>query len=259
MRSAERLTSETIETAFLNYGLQTFYFKHRAAPQVPQSAVTGLIQGIYDRDPAMARKILRSRIYTQSRRNEMDAGMVKVAAKRIDFESPVTELLESFGNVRHLIEILGGSRLIHQGLRIATEIQVRDDLDAIEICRTLLKAPSTGLPLYKCDRPVAALLVSDEGALLESSINQNASNRTLHAEVGLLQSYFARKGEGIPAGSRIYSTLKPCKMCAGMIVHCARDLETIEVIYVEDDPGRNARFTALDGLKIQRQVRQDCV
>lgn len=67
-------------------------------------------------------------------------------------------------------------------------------------------------------------------------------------EVNLIQSYFARTGaKQSPDGAHIYSKLKPCAMCAGMIVSCAG--APYHVIYRQDDPGAFAQDTALDQQK----------
>ena len=101
--------------------------------------------------------------------------------------------------------------------------------------------------LHQRDRPVAALLVGPDGAILGGSINTNSKDRTRHAEVNLIQGWYARTGLEIPSGARIFVTLKPCRMCSAMILECAGDRNAIQVLYAEDDPGPQARNTCLDG------------
>jgi tRNA(Arg) A34 adenosine deaminase TadA len=59
---------------------------------------------------------------------------------------------------------------------------------------------------------VAALLVDKFGRILAWAL-KNPAHPALHAESSSILAY----GERLPAGVRIYSTLKPCAMCAGWI------------------------------------------
>ncbi|WP_321935208.1 Bd3614 family nucleic acid deaminase [Paraburkholderia sp. J8-2] len=88
---------------------------------------------------------------------------------------------------------------------------------------------------------IAALLVSSQGRVLAIAENMKAKNETYHAEVNLVQAYmskfdsFAQGREGVVA---IYTTLKPCKMCAAMIAHA---FPYCKVIFAQDDPGTHAQ------------------
>ncbi|HEX5869744.1 MAG TPA: Bd3614 family nucleic acid deaminase, partial [Longimicrobium sp.] len=46
-------------------------------------------------------------------------------------------------------------------------------------------------------------------------------------------------------GARLYTTLKPCRMCAGMIQHAGQG--KLDVLYGQGDPGGDAQNTVLDG------------
>ncbi|MCX5544745.1 Bd3614 family nucleic acid deaminase [Paraburkholderia sp. CNPSo 3076] len=87
---------------------------------------------------------------------------------------------------------------------------------------------------------IAALLVSSQGRVLAIAENMKARNETFHAEVNLVQAYmskfdsFVQGREGVVA---VYTTLKPCKMCAAMIAHA---FPCCKVIYAQDDPGTHA-------------------
>jgi tRNA(Arg) A34 adenosine deaminase TadA len=99
---------------------------------------------------------------------------------------------------------------------------------------------------------IGAVLVSKHGELLAWGVNTHNTegNLTYHAEVNMLQSYQELCGDnfnGLPEDCRIYTTLKPCKMCAGMIVKCAAG--KFKVFYDQHDPGGLASSTALDALK----------
>ncbi len=118
----------------------------------------------------------------------------------------------------------------------------------MDLARSLATLCKTSNPeRYLRDRAVGAVLVSAEGELLAQAYNSNHSNRTLHAEVRLLQDWgFRTGGAPIPAGAQLFVTLKPCKMCAGMLFYCAENPSTLQIWYDQFDPGPHARATILE-------------
>ncbi|MEO7164041.1 MAG: Bd3614 family nucleic acid deaminase [Bdellovibrionia bacterium] len=229
------------------------------------SAIVQLIQGIYDTHPDQAHTILRNRIYTNAALTEMCHGMIRVAAKRVTGElhptnhgiSPSTEYLgketleiperrlsaqqefpQQFDGFQTFIEKLSSSPASptqdshEQFMRAA--IKLRDLI------------PRHEGPRYLSQRPIAALLVSETHQVLAWGTNSNSKNKTLHAEINLVQSFQSKMGGKLPRGSRIYTTLKPCKMCAGMIWTAAEDIRSITVYFLEDDPGPFAKLTVLN-------------
>jgi tRNA(Arg) A34 adenosine deaminase TadA len=120
---------------------------------------------------------------------------------------------------------------------------------ALELIRPTEILREEQKPLFQYNRPVAAVLISREGKVLDWALNTNAVNKTLHAELNLVQSFYRKFGSKLPAGSKLFTTLKPCKMCAGMLFDAAEDMRSFEVIYAEDDPGPNARNTALENFQ----------
>lgn len=236
--------------AWLSSEGRTYFAQLPSAHRIePDSAVVSLIQGIWEADPGMARKHLRSRIYSCDpgaiRLSEMDIGMVRVAAKRLTafaeppptpFSGTVIDVRSFAARARQRAHQLwhqenGRTLTLPEALAVARERT--ESLDRAQV------------PLYTRDRAVAALLLSNEGELLASAVNTNASNRTLHAEVNLVQGFWLRHGRGLPPGSRVIVTLRCCKMCAAMILHAAEEPSSIHVYYGEDDPGRMARNSAL--------------
>ena len=125
-------------------------------------------------------------------------------------------------------------------------VHQRDHAGYLAAARSLAATPDSTLPRYARDRPVGALLVSPDGEPLMAARNAGALSRALHAEVNLAQCWHRASGRPIPRGARIYVTLKCCRMCAALIWQCAEDVRALEVYYGEDDPGPNARATALD-------------
>jgi tRNA(Arg) A34 adenosine deaminase TadA len=206
-----------------------------------------LVQSVYDSQPKLARKILRSRIYTTEATSEMCRGMIKVAAKR--YTEKVAPLdhglaLDDF-ELHELKPVTRGKRSTPEALASAKDGDTDEGYMALAL-KLAASRPRESHALYECDRPIASLLVGPDRTLLAWGLNQNAHNRTLHAEVMLAQGFFQEQGKPIPAGSTLFSTLKPCKMCAAMLWHCSEDIRKLRVLYAENDPGRSAQHTILD-------------
>ncbi|MCM2323757.1 MAG: Bd3614 family nucleic acid deaminase [Oligoflexia bacterium] len=239
--------------AFLDAGEAVYWSSFQPAPHAPFSPVTRLIQGVYERHPASARSLLRHRIYTNAPLTPMCHGMIKVAAKRSAVVSSALSLPTSeIPAARELLEL--SAHLTSHGALPVSELARLAGLSAgpprghqelMDLAFRLCAPEIRSVFGHERGRPIAALLVSAEGQLLEAALNTDYGNRTLHAEVNLLQTYFLRTGLPLPLGARLYTTLKPCRMCAGMIWHCAEDIQSLKVFFGEDDPGPHGRNTAL--------------
>jgi tRNA(Arg) A34 adenosine deaminase TadA len=203
------------------------------------TAVSELVQGVFDHDPKNARLILRSRIFTTQKSDEFSQGMIKVAAKRVEWEAPRTSL-DGFTLLKPLPKPLADdSQLI--GHRVACKEE------GISYANRLANKIHREGPRYTLSRNVGALLVDFAGEILATALNTNSQNRTHHAELNLLKNYFEKNGiSRLRPGSRIYVSLKCCKMCAGAIWEASEDPATIQVFYGEDDQGWGARSTVLD-------------
>ena len=112
--------------------------------------------------------------------------------------------------------------------------------------------------LHSDQRDGVVALVVDKGGRIISWGRKNPAVPCWHGETSAIM---ALKGE-IPPGSSIYSTLKPCNMCAGLI-HDASGGDA-KVFWGQDDPGSMAANTilqqtrkgkVLDGNKSQSAAR----
>jgi tRNA(Arg) A34 adenosine deaminase TadA len=102
---------------------------------------------------------------------------------------------------------------------------------------------------------IGVVMVSPNGKIIGCGVNTNQKNGTFHAEVNCLQSYYKYNKAaylGLPASTRIYSTLEPCEMCAGMIWESAADTSTLLVYYGMVDPAQLASGTKLSTQKRER-------
>lgn len=198
------------------------------------STIQALIESIYETEskeqPSQARTILRYRIFSTSTPSMSEIELVKSAAKRIstvDVFSPSPYEEASLSPPRPLPDFA------------SVEINERvDPQNRIQICR-ILNA------LRNSDRPVSAFLADREGKVLALAWNSNAVIRNRHAEWNLCEVLKNRGGK-IPAGAVLYTSLKPCRMCAARIWETAEDPASLRVLFLEDDPGPLARGTILE-------------
>jgi tRNA(adenine34) deaminase len=113
--------------------------------------------------------------------------------------------------------------------------------------------------------PVGALVIKDE------EIVGRGHNRTLldndptaHAEIVALRQAAARLGNHRLAGCSMFSTIEPCAMCAGALIHARVDRLVYgahdpkagaagSVLHVINHPGLNHRMTVTAGV-----LEQEC-
>ena len=250
---ADRLALVSNEdVAFVQADNQIF-FSRVVAKKGPSSAVVKLIQGVFDLHRDLSFFILRQRIWTTEALGPMAKGMVRVAAKRVSEIQRVTasgpSILQTYPQ---MIEVGTREAFVFMAQSLVNEMKIElpraisTDLEGIHWAIRLADSVRRGEVLHDHNRPIGALLCASDGTLLGSAVNSASLNKTLHAEVRLIQEYYLRTGQMIPRGAKIFVSLKPCHMCAGMIFESCEDNSDVEVIYAQEDPGRLARETILD-------------
>lgn len=260
LRVAEKLAwlvksavREDTEIAFLTCEEKLYWARHQASGPQPTSAIVKLVQGLYEIYPDSAQKLVRRRIYATTKPTEMCRGMVKVAARRLTAPiTPVDHNDLSFADLT-FIEITAPKPPLPPPTFEGQSTTLGEPAHFMRAVFELAQQVPREKPLYKCSRPIAAILVSEKNEILAYAINTNVSNRTQHAEVNLIQSYFLTTKQGLPSRSTLYTTLKPCRMCAAMIWHMAEDPENLRVFYGAHDPGPQARHTILDAKSPDRR------
>ncbi len=218
------------------------------------SAVVRLIQGVYESTPHEARRILRHRIFTTAPLTEMCRGMVRVAAKTVTGDvRPCGESSDPI-HWRELPAPAVSSAEVGDKTHEKSFLILSSPAQAMSHAEKLASEIQRGSgPDYLQDRAVGAVLVDADGRVLAQAANSNSSNKTLHAEVKLVQAFIRKHGGAIPDGARIFTTLKPCKMCAGMIWNCAENTSQIRVFYRDFDPGSLGRVTILNAESPERK------
>ncbi len=253
------------DVAFVEHQGSLYFAHFSIGGQAPSSALIKLLQGVFDQHVDLSFFILRNRIFTTADISEMCLGMLKVVAKRatgfiqgIDHGIYIDLRFHEVGFRDDLLFPV--TKLSHHNERSIEQIQegiaaqFAFDPDAMLKKATALAAEvDRGNVLHDHHRGIAAILMSASGECLSYGVNSNAFNKTLHAEVNLVQRLFREKKMKIPAGAILYSTHKPCKMCAGMIHDWSEDPKRIQVFYQEPEDGRLSRNTILDKMANQRQ------
>lgn len=252
------------DLAFVEHAGVVYYTHFPQGVAAPSSAVVKLLQGIFDSHVDLSFFILRNRIYTTARLTEMCRGMVKVVAKR------VTDEVRALGHPCELPlrfwEVSTKEVLLFPTQKLSLENQqtleqigslVEKKHDPFEVLKKTLAIASSvprGDVRHDFNREIAALLVGPDGKCLSYGVNSNSLNKTLHAEVNLVHRFFRDTGKKIPLGAQLFSTHKPCKMCAGMIHDWSEDPKSVLVYYHHHQDGSLSAATALDSLGTQRHL-----
>ena len=205
------------------------------------SAVFRLMQGIWLHHPQQAQKILRSPIFTSDEVGPMDWGLVKVAAKKIERVSFESQPFSWEGAVD-----------CSSGFQFEKQKAAEAFSDERAIWSAILKLENEAhvdVARHASDRKLAAIWIGPRGEVLASGTNRASRSRLEHAELIATMNLQA----AIPAGSTLYCSLKPCRMCAGVIVQAAEDPSRIGVIYRDFDPGPGARETVLNAASFDRK------
>lgn len=262
------LASDGGEVAFVEDKGTVYFARFPAGAVAPSSAVVKLLQGLFDRLVDHSFFILRQRIYTTAALTEMCRGMVKVVAKRItenlkpldQGENPGWQFVE-IGDTTQIVSAV--SRLNQENQKSVHEIAswfrgqaAQSPEQQLELASGLARLVPRGDVLHDYDRDIAAFLVNPEGELLSYGVNSNSKNKTLHAEVNLVQRLYRETGKKIPAGAVLYSTHKPCKMCAGMIYHWCESPAQLKVYYSVEEKGGLSRQTVLDRHGLNHHLRK---
>ncbi|MEN0060065.1 MAG: Bd3614 family nucleic acid deaminase [Bdellovibrio sp.] len=243
-----QLQKKDFDLAFVGHQgtLYYAYFPQDELAQ-PASAVTQLLQGVFEQFADHSFFILRNRIFTTAALTEMCRGMIKVVAKR------ATEKVRA---VEHGLKIdFSLQEIFYEKSVELTQPSERADMlgqDSVKLAQTLAEGVLRGEVLHDFNRDIAAVLTDRDGKILGWGVNSNSRNKTLHAEINLVQSCFS--GRKIPVGAKLYSTHKPCKMCAGMLYHWNEDPQSFHVYYLHEEKGCLSRNTVLDRWGLNSQL-----
>jgi tRNA(Arg) A34 adenosine deaminase TadA len=214
----------------------------RGRDEVRTGAVE-LIRGVYETAPRDAHFILRNTIFATREPGPFAQGMVKVGAKRLRVVLPEGEPSEKGETAQTLREVVPEAPAL-ETCEPHGPPESHDEWLRLAFALIKKEAPED-LPRHARDRHVGAALVAPGGQLLAASANSNGSNRTRHAELNVLLGRWHATGTKLAPGTRLYATLRPCAMCAGLLWELSEVPGTVLVYYAHDDPGSAARNTIL--------------
>lgn len=204
-----------MDLAWLTHQDKVYFARYQAQANEPHSAVTQLIQGLFDAKIDNSFFILRERIFTtQKELSPMDRGMVKMAAKRIAQSAEAPD----FSNA---IECAFSQSRFESEDQIIYDLpsQLKSQTEARELVERIEKLIPRGEVLHDVNRPIVALWTDADLKPLIARVNLAGKNKTLHAEVRTIQEYYRQNKKQLPRDAQLFVTLKPCAMCAGMIQH----------------------------------------
>jgi tRNA(Arg) A34 adenosine deaminase TadA len=231
---------------------------------IPRSPIVDLIQELNERDqPYYGALRINNRIYHTGATTKMDTEMAalnNVVLTKVN-RRPYDGDLEDFGviNVVAVSERFPEGRWAmyspladfrvspigpDPGVAVGSAAPEQEPVESLYMLATYsLVAGRIAALKSEGKGNIGAILVSRLGKLLGWGLKDQTRNSTDHAEVNCLQSYWWWNHLPVPDGARLYTTLKPCRMCAGMIKHFGRD--QVKVIYGQEDYGPDAEKTVL--------------
>lgn len=129
--------------------------------------------------------------------------------------------------------------MVAAGVPSAGESSVLDERWMVEALALARQAAAAG------EVPVGAVLVR-AGEVLGSGWNRPiaSSDPSAHAEILALRGAACRAGNYRLPGTTLYTTLEPCAMCAGALVHA----RVQRLVYAAADPRAGAAGSVLDVL-----------
>lgn len=210
----------------------------------PFSPVLRLLRGVNATEPGRARFLVRNRVWSTEQASETCRGAIRVGGRSLTAGVPARDHGLSLDDVEAWIDV-GPAVAPAPATALAPRGPVAETsaLECLAVLASENRDAGTG---PRRDRPLAALLVGGDGTLLQSAVNTGARAALTHAEVNLVEAWHAATGDPLPRGARVYTSLKPCALCAGLLWDAAEDPWSIEVVFARDDPGRYARDTVLD-------------
>ncbi len=203
-----------------------------------------LAQAIWEHLPGRAHAALRSRLRVVGEPDGFDRAVAAVVGKRVVGVAP------GAGAAPPWVDL--GAAWQRAQWRVAAAARPGEGRvpDAVAAwLRAQIPAAAPGRWVDR-DRPVVAVLADAEGRVLRSAVNVGGANRTLHAELCLVQAHGA-----LPAGATVYTSLQPCRLCAAALVDAATG--ALAVRYLVPDPGRLATRTALQDRGWEQPVAAD--
>lgn len=214
--------------------------------QFTRTPVTKLVYGI-NREFGVERfRYLRTPIETNYQLSNWERGVVKVCAKRHREFRDVTEAFTL--SHRHL----DVGRVLEAGVEqhrcdnaIGTFENADEALRRVLTVEKDMRISFNSQKMFRRHRCVAVTIIDPNGKVLVTATNSNAQNQLLHAEVNAFAQLTRNNINELAPGSTIVTTLKPCIMCANLILEFTRNKKDVKVLAAQDDVGSFGRHRIL--------------
>lgn len=226
------------DLAWVTHKDTTYYCFCPIREKAPSNAVVKLIQAIFDAHKDLSFFILRQRIYTTAAEDHFSKAIVKTIAKSLS--GNIQPQNHRLSLDQQFVEVAKSEIFIYQSQFLSLPpIEVPQKLtheEALLAIQELAQSVPRGEVLHDFNRSIGVLILDEEGFVLAHATNSNSINKTLHAELVAVQSHYLKTQSRLPRNVKIYSTLKPCRMCAALLLHCCLDEKSLQVFYLENDP-----------------------
>lgn len=211
------------------------------------SLVQLLIFNIFESHHDLSFFILRNCIYTTVPENPYDQASVKLAAKKVRYgqdKGALEDALSTFENKIQLNFNLNSSVDFQNSKMNIEPSFLESEMEVLKFIRKLEEKIPRGPVLHDYNRQIVAILVNERNEVLFANSNYNYRNKVLHAEINLVGTYLEKRNLMIPAGSKIFVSLKPCRMCANVLHKSCEP--GVQIFYFKNDPGRLAQGSLIE-------------
>lgn len=231
------------QVAWIRTPEKLYYARCRKPAPAPTSAAIKLLQGIFDLHRDHSFFILRARIGLSYLPERQDLGMIKLLAKRYE-----TALIPD--DLAHGTEI-GTPEDPYYPTTSRRYFIAHEPGRQINAPAETLKSYEEQIPLgaipHDSPRRIAAFALDGEGRLLRATAHSGVVNKSLHAEVCLIQDLHRGGLARFPADGTIVVSMKPCRMCAAMIADFLPEDFRGRILYRDSHDGSRTRGSVLEG------------
>ena len=214
-----------------------------------ESAITRLIIGINAEFLEERYRFLRLPIYCDFEPTPWEKHLVKVCAKRLRTQKKFDVAAVQPGK---LIDI--GAPLITPVHAERLQQDSNRPMDMAQGFKMVSQLATTETRIHqdqkrhKSPRPVASILLDAEFRIITAAVNTNHESQILHAEVNLVAKLRDMGLKRLPNNAILITSLKPCRMCAALLLALGARENNLRIRSVEDDTGTFGRHALLDGL-----------
>jgi tRNA(Arg) A34 adenosine deaminase TadA len=211
------------------------------------SAIARLIAGVNLEFSEERYRYLRRPIHCNYEPSIWEKHLVKVCAKKLrPLPGQVPTETKPGKHISLGAIIKPPPHAIRSPAAAGTVLSIPKALDIVQQLASDEQTRHAALKLHQSPRPVAALLLDAEHKLITATVNTNAHCQLLHAEVNLIARLRELGINNLPEYGTIVVSLKPCRMCAALLLELGIRRQNIKIIAAADDPGPFGRHDLLD-------------